>query len=84
LNYSSLGLINAREEFPGDQDSVLFWLQLKGLPRLLLACLHTFLFFIYPRRLSCFSSPMIERGARIHALKMASWGRSWIRKGGEV
>lgn len=32
LNYSSLSLINATGEFPGDRDSVLFWLQLKGLP----------------------------------------------------
>lgn len=49
LTYSSLNLINATEELPGDQDSVLFWLQLKGSPIFSLLVFIPLYFPIHPR-----------------------------------
>ena len=83
LNDSTLSLINATGEGPGDWDSVSFWLQLKGFPYFLSLSLFFCTLSSTPER-TCYPSSMIERRARNHNLKMASWGKPGIRPGREV
>lgn len=83
LNDSTLSLINATRESSGDRDSVSFWLQLKEFPSFLSLSLF-FCTLSSTQERTCYPSSMIERRARNHNLKTASWGKPRIRPGGEV